>query len=1348
MPDAIASYAVNGQTFYIIANEGDDRDDFIAPDETIRLGNAGYDLDDTIFPNEAALKDNASLGRLTVSNSIGLRGDTDGDGDIDQILMYGARSFSILNADGDIVFDSGDAIERIVAAGITGGTFDDTRSDNKGPEPEGVSVMTIKGRTYAFVGLERSNATLIFDVTVPTHVTYAGVAAFSGDLSPEGILTLPAAASPNGNPLLVVSNEVSNTVTIYELDAPFTLQLLHIADAEAGLLASTTAPNLAALVDAFDGTFPNTLILAGGDNYIPGPFAAAGTDASVAATHSRGNNPFAADIEIHNRLGIEASTIGNHEFDFGTTAFSDAINDTTFPYLSSNLEFSGDTALAARYQETVGTGGLEDASTLAKKIVPSAVVTKGGEFIGLVGATTQILETISSTGGVEVKGFPGDGGETNNMALLASQLQPVINDLKSQGVNKIILMAHLQQIQFEQELAPLLTDVDIILAAGSNTRLGDADDVAAAFPGHSADFANTYPIVTAGLDGKPTLIVNTDNEFTYLGRLVVEFDDNGEIIVGNLSHNVPLNGAYAATEANVASAWGVDVVDLPTTAFGPGTKGAGVKQITDAVQGVINVKDGDVKGFTSVYLEGERSFVRNQETNLGNLTADANLGALLAVPGVSSAPVVAVKNGGGIRTAIGAIEVASGNKIPPLANPSVGKPSGGISLLDIENSLRFNNGLMVFETTPAGLKAILEHGVFLLPNQGRFPQIGGVSFSFDPSLPAGSRIRGVALQDLNGNPTHVLYTNGVLVPGTPSTIQVVTSNFLAQGGDGYPMKVNGQNFRYLRLTGSTYALSAPIDESLDFTNAGVVPADNLGEQKVLSDFLGTNYSTPATAFAEAETSQIRDNRIQNLAFRGNGIIDLTDADGDGLSALEEIRFGTSDSDAPRIGETLTMNFSSLVSPGNTLRIVGRLPLGLTFNSVTNILSGTLRGAPGLFEFQVQELDASRRPVRGTPINLNIEPFPVTLLGNYEALLEVGSTNPQPTGILRITVTQGVWTASLDGTGTTRRSARGTFVVPGSGLNTPIQVVFPAQGLAPRFEITVGINGNSSLVDGTFNMNTGAVVGSLRGFRIAKGNALPPLAKRMNFALDQGVQDGINFPAGIGTGTGMSSTNGFVRFMGVLGDARTFSVSPQLSETGQIIVWIQPYTNRNSYLGGVITLPDLGQTLRTTQTLREGLQWFKAANAREKSYPAGFANPLPIDPLVAFFNRPANATALATELGLTALTFQSVIEGAGLSSSTPGATPVLPDQLVLTDLFRLNAVAQPGLVGWTGNIDRTSGGIAGILTLPPVPPGTAPSRASVRGVILPGFTSSGLGLVQVPIPGPTGSFRTSSIELLP
>jgi 2',3'-cyclic-nucleotide 2'-phosphodiesterase (5'-nucleotidase family)/DNA-binding beta-propeller fold protein YncE len=986
-PDAIASFAAGGQTYFVTANEGDAYEPFgsATRGDTVRVGSAALDpalvaaiVDadpDDAYASEADIKNSANLGRLNVSTF----GDTDGDGDLDRLIAYGGRSFSIRDAAGNLVFDSGSLMERAIAE-LTPALFNandgvaeefDRRSDDKAMEPEGITVGEIGGRTYAFVALERAGGgVMAFDITDPANVTFETYARREGDISGEGIIFVPAAQSPTGKDLVILSSEVSGTVTLFEAaqkaaDGPggegadslsgsvladtlegnggddtlaggagddsldggagadvaviatdaaqstiaetgkgvftvtgpqgtdtlsgveavrfndalvelagsttFTLQLLHFADGEAGLLASRTAPNLAALVDAFDDDYANTLILAGGDNYIPGPFLAAGTDPSVGAVHGRGTNPGAADIEIHNRIGVQASTVGNHEFDLGTNAFADVLSDAAFPYLSANLDYSGDAALAGRYTETVGTGGLEAAAGQAGRLVPSTTITTNGEVIGLVGVTTQILENISSTGGVEVKGFAGDGSEANDMALLAAQLQPVIDDLIAQGVNKIILMAHLQQIQFEQQLAPLLSGVDIILAAGSNTRLGDGTDEAVAFPGHAADFAGPYPIVTTGADGGTTLIVNTDNEYTYLGRLVVEFDAEGRIIPGSLDPAV--NGAYAATAENVAAAWGVGVDELGATAFAEGTKGAAVAEITEAVQAVINAKDGTVFGYTEVYLEGERNLVRNQETNLGNLSADANIAAAAEALG-EGVPIGSLKNGGGIRAQIGAVDVATGEKLPPVANPAAGKPAGAISQLDIENALRFDNKLMVFDTTPAGLKAILEHGAGLAPNSGGYPQIGGLRFSYDPDLPAGSRIQNIALVDADGRVVARLVENGAVAAGAPETISMVSLGFTANGGDGYPVKANASNFRYLLTDGT---VSGPVDEALDFTAAGTyaalgLTADRiLGEQKALQDYLQAEHATPETAFDAADTPASGDLRIQNLNARGDAV---------------------------------------------------------------------------------------------------------------------------------------------------------------------------------------------------------------------------------------------------------------------------------------------------------------------------------------------------------------------------------------------------------------------------------------------------------------------------------------------
>ncbi|QEL24950.1 ExeM/NucH family extracellular endonuclease [Bosea sp. F3-2] len=711
----------------------------------------------------------------------------------------------------------------------------------------------------------------------------------------------------------------------------FTLQLLHFSDGEAGLLAGQTAKNLAALVDAFDDDFANTLILSGGDNFLPGPFIAAGTDPSAraainAATGSTiavgTNQPIAAaDIAILNAIGIDASTIGNHDFDLGSRVLRDAIapgsvagwNGANFAYLSSNLDFSADTDLNPRYANTVGNGATPtvDIDTLNGRIAPAAVVTKGGEKIGLIGATTQILERISSPTGTEVKGFLGDGAEVDDMDLLASQLQPIIDEMIAEGINKIIVQSHLQQIQNEQLLATKLRGVDIILAGGSNTRLGDADDVAENFPGHSAEFDGQYPIVTAGADGKPTLIVNTDGEYTYLGRLVVDFDAEGNVIVDNLAGDTAINGAYAATDKNVAEAWGTTVDNLENTAFAEGSKGDKVRDVTDAVQSVITVKDGTVYGYTEVYLEGERALIRNQETNLGSLSADANADALRDALGTDApAFVVSLKNGGGVRSQIGTVSdpdpvTGQVDKLPPPANAATGKAEGGVSQLDIENSLRFNNKLMAFDTTAQGLKAILEHGVAVLGNQGRFPQIGGIAFSYDPDLPAGSRVSDIALVAEDGTRI-ALYDNGVLQAGVPAKITVITLSFLANGGDSYPMKVNGENFRYLLADGG---LSGPVDESLDFTAAAVVAANTptgstlLGEQQAFAEYMQEFHGTKQTAYDVADTPMELDQRIQNLNVRQDTVLDdavelPVGTDGDdvlvGMSWSETILAGLGD----------------------------------------------------------------------------------------------------------------------------------------------------------------------------------------------------------------------------------------------------------------------------------------------------------------------------------------------------------------------------------------------------------------------------------------------------------------------
>ncbi|WP_223265377.1 choice-of-anchor I family protein [Nostoc sp. 'Peltigera membranacea cyanobiont' 210A] len=219
-PDAIASFTANGQTYYITANEGDSRD-YTGFSEEIRVGANGYVLDPTVFPNAAALKQNTNLGRLTVTNATG---DTDGDGDFDRIEAFGGRSFSIWNASGNQIFDSGDQFEQITATKVptlfnSDGAADtfDTRSDNKGPEPEGVAIGVINNRTYAFIGLERTGDVIVYEVTNPNKPSFVQYINTPEDTAIEGLTFVSAADSPTGKPLLVTTAEVSKTVAVFEV---------------------------------------------------------------------------------------------------------------------------------------------------------------------------------------------------------------------------------------------------------------------------------------------------------------------------------------------------------------------------------------------------------------------------------------------------------------------------------------------------------------------------------------------------------------------------------------------------------------------------------------------------------------------------------------------------------------------------------------------------------------------------------------------------------------------------------------------------------------------------------------------------------------------------------------------------------------------------------------------------------------------------------------------------------------------------------------------------------------------------------------------------------------------------
>ncbi len=209
-PDAISNFEMNKTSYFVTANEGDARE-YSAFVDVKRVGSSSIILDPVAFPDAVALKAESSLGRLNINTKMG---DTDGDGDFDELVSFGSRSFSIWNGlTGDLVYDSKNELDK-KAQEL--GFYDDGRSDDKGTEPESVVVTKMGTKTILFVGLERADAVMIYDISNPTAPKFLQTLK-TGD-APEGLLYIPAAKSPTKRSLLVVSSEGDGSVKVFQPD--------------------------------------------------------------------------------------------------------------------------------------------------------------------------------------------------------------------------------------------------------------------------------------------------------------------------------------------------------------------------------------------------------------------------------------------------------------------------------------------------------------------------------------------------------------------------------------------------------------------------------------------------------------------------------------------------------------------------------------------------------------------------------------------------------------------------------------------------------------------------------------------------------------------------------------------------------------------------------------------------------------------------------------------------------------------------------------------------------------------------------------------------------------------------
>ncbi|NCT64123.1 MAG: bifunctional metallophosphatase/5'-nucleotidase [Microcystis aeruginosa G13-01] len=676
---------------------------------------------------------------------------------------------------------------------------------------------------------------------------------------------------------------------------PFTLQILQTSDQEAGIPAFQDILGFSAVMNALDNRYANTLKLTTGDVYISSPFFNASRDIYDNATTG---NPQAdqggiADILINNELGWDVASVGNHEFSGGAGSFLNLVAPnpnwvngqnggvgigpggypgTAFPYLANNLDYSR--ATLPNGLSVVANGGAPLPNTLTGSVVKDF----NGEKVGIIGIVTPYLKSIADTGAIQVTTRDANGNVITGTTSVDVQVDSIIRNitpevqaLSNAGINKIILMTHLQESRIEialaQKMAALGLGVDLLLGGGSHQLMSSETGVPPLREDetqqNNGQLLQPFPQVYGEGDNR-VVFVNSAANYRYLNQLVVTFDYKG--VVSTIGDD---SGPYATDIAGVDRLYDESITTLDQV---KAKADQDIVNIVDGVQSFVNQQDGNIFGQTDVFLNGVRGDVRTQETNLGNLTADAQdfyaeayLNEHNLLPGFNKLDI-SFTNGGSIRDHIGQFQVeqlATFNltTLPPQANPEVGKEEGDVSQLDIANSLRFDGDLVVGTVTATGFLQLAEHMISSVETgNGRFGQIGGFNFSYDPTAPTGQRIRSLALADATGKSVQTIAENGKLVVASNTVFSVVTQGFLANGGDSYPTVI--ENIKRL----------VDFDEPDSLGKANLRPGRI---QDAFAEYLSAFYNNNngQQPFNQADTPQSEDKRIQSLGFRQDTVLD-------------------------------------------------------------------------------------------------------------------------------------------------------------------------------------------------------------------------------------------------------------------------------------------------------------------------------------------------------------------------------------------------------------------------------------------------------------------------------------------
>ncbi|MEL6122902.1 MAG: 5'-nucleotidase C-terminal domain-containing protein, partial [Bacteroidota bacterium] len=654
--------------------------------------------------------------KTILENSVAAIGNGEGTGRFGQIGGFSfeydpAQPNSTFNDEGTVLLTEG---SRIISATLADGTVMIADGEVNADAP---SVYIV---TNNFIAAGRDGYTTFGEVGTLADLGVDYKVALDNYLVGPLAGVVTADAYPEGGEGRITTGEIMTGLNT------FTLRLLHNNDGESKLVPQDVdgrliggAAEFKTLLDATRTASDDaTIFLSSGDNILPGLSFDANEDPS------RDGLPL-FDATVLDALDYDAICLGNHDFDAGPEVLAQLISDQTnnmAPYLSANLDFSGEAAL----QPLAAAG----------RIVPSVVLDVEGEAVGVIGLTTRDLANISSPGDVMI-----------NDVLPAAQEQIAI--MTESGINKIIVISHLQGIDQEISLAGMLTDVDVIIAGGGSELY--TNDSANELPTLNITAAGSYPLEVDDANGNTTYIVTTPGEYRYLGSLTMEFDADGNIVTIGEDSDVIL----VADETPDA--------DLAETVIAP------FEEI------IANLTE--VLATTEVELDGTRTSIRTMETNVGNLISDAFLFATATNATLpEDLPVVALTNGGGIRN-------------------SVVIPAGGdITRVETGMMLPFGNGVEVLgPATPADLKSLLENGLRSAPEStGRFSQVGGMTIVYDPNgtpqqndddntmiVTPGTKVVSVTLEDGTA-----IIIDGEPVADAPS-VYVVTNDFIGGGRDGY-----------------------------------------------------------------------------------------------------------------------------------------------------------------------------------------------------------------------------------------------------------------------------------------------------------------------------------------------------------------------------------------------------------------------------------------------------------------------------------------------------------------------------------------------------------------------------------